>query len=84
MANAPLIEFKALTVLIILVVFIVIPVMVGTYVYRDAVRRKMNATIWALIALLTPFLAGFIVYLIVRHKNKINMSKLRVPTRQIR
>lgn len=48
------------------VLFIVIPVIVGTYVYRDATRRGMNAPLWTLIAVLAPTFIGLIVYLIVR------------------
>lgn len=66
MTHASLIGFNVPNMLILLVLFIVIPVMIGVYVYRDAVRRDMNAAIWAAIALLAPFFTGFIVYLIVR------------------
>jgi len=66
MSNAPLIGFNVPNMLIVLVLFIAIPVMIGVYVYRDAARRDMNAAIWTVIALLAPFLTGFIIYLIVR------------------
>lgn len=39
---------------------------IGVYVYRDAKRRAMNPAAWTLIALLTPGLIGFIIYLLVR------------------
>lgn len=40
--------------------------LIGIYVYRDAKRRGMNSALWTLIALLTPGLIGFIIYLLVR------------------
>lgn len=66
MYHASLIEFSVPNMLIVLMLFIAIPAMIGVYVYRDAARRNMNAAVWTAIALLAPFLAGFIVYLIVR------------------
>lgn len=55
--------------------FICVPVLIGIYVYRDARRRRMNAPLWALIALLTPSLFGFLVYLLVRSSH----SDLKCP-----
>lgn len=57
---------SSLTLLILLVIFICIPVLIGTYVYRDAKSRAMNAALWTLIAILAPALIGFIIYLLVR------------------
>lgn len=53
-------------VLIYLMILLVIPVLVGVYVYRDAKRRGMNAALWTLVVVLAPMLIGFIIYLIVR------------------
>lgn len=53
-------------VLIYLAVFACIPILIGAYVYRDARNRGMNAAAWTLIAVLTPVLVGFIIYLLVR------------------
>lgn len=50
----------------ILAVVIGFPIMIGVYVYRDAERRRMNATLWTLVAVFTPGLTGFIIYLLVR------------------
>lgn len=50
----------------IMVLVILIPVLIGVYVYRDAKRRNMNAVLWTLIALVAPSLIGFIIYLLVR------------------
>ena len=47
---------------VILAIIIIIPVMIGVYVYRDAARRGMNAVLWTLVAVLAPALVGFIVY----------------------
>lgn len=49
-----------------LAVLIVVPILVGVYVFRDARRRGMNAALWTLIAVLVPILVGFIIYLLVR------------------
>lgn len=68
MLDAPLAAFGLSNVLIVMAVLITVPVLTGVYVYRDAERRNMNAAIWALIALCTPLLTGFIVYLLVRRK----------------
>lgn len=49
-----------------LAVLIIVPILVGVYVFRDASRRGMNAALWTLIAVLVPILVGFIIYLLVR------------------
>jgi len=46
--------------------FLVIPIMIGMYVYRDATVRGMNAVPWTLIAVFSPTFIGLIIYLIVR------------------
>lgn len=53
-------------ILIYLAIFACIPALIGIYVYRDAKNRGMNAALWTLIAVLTPVLVGFIIYLLVR------------------
>jgi len=52
--------------LILLSVGLIVPILVGVYVYKDASRRGMNAVMWTLISLLAPSLIGFIIYLLVR------------------
>ncbi|MBW8381979.1 MAG: DUF4825 domain-containing protein [Youngiibacter sp.] len=47
--------------------FLVIPIMIGMYVYRDATLRGMNAVLWTLIAVFSPTFIGLIIYLIVRN-----------------
>jgi len=67
--------FNALLALPLLFAILCIPVLVGVYVCRDAKRRQMNAPLWTLIAVVTPSLIGFIIYLLVRG----NFSALRCP-----
>lgn len=43
-----------------------LPILIGSYVYRDASRRGMNAALWTLIAALAPSAIGLIIYLVVR------------------
>ena len=53
-------------VLILISVIVLLPILVGIYVFRDAKSRGMNAAMWTLIAILVPSLIGFIIYLLVR------------------
>lgn len=62
-------------VTIVLAIIIVVPFIVGVYVYKDARQRDMNAILWALVAAVAPTLIGLIVYLLVRG----NYSDLRCP-----
>lgn len=49
------------------VIFIVIiPLLIGIMVYRDAKSRGMDAMVWALVAVLIPGFIGLIIYLIMR------------------
>ncbi len=50
----------------IFLLILLIPVIVGIYVFRDARKRGMQAALWTLVAVLTPSLIGFLVYLLVR------------------
>lgn len=50
----------------VLLLVCAVPVMLGVYVYRDAVRRGMNALLWTLVTVLAPAFTGFIIYLLVR------------------
>ena len=52
--------------LLVLSIGLIVPILIGVYVYRDANRRGMNALMWTLIALFAPSLIGFIIYLLVR------------------
>lgn len=62
-------------VFIVLAIAIIVPFIIGFYVYRDARRRGMNALLWALVAAVAPALIGLIVYLLVRG----DYSNLRCP-----
>lgn len=54
-------------IMIVYVLFLmVIPLVVGTYVYQDARKRGMNPLLWTLVALLVPMLIGFVIYLLAR------------------
>lgn len=53
-------------ILIIMGLFLVIPIIIGVYVYRDATERGMNALLWTLVAVFVPSLIGLIIYLIFR------------------
>ena len=52
--------------LIQLLLLMVIPMIVGTYVYQDSKKRGMNALLWTLVARLVPALIGFVIYLLAR------------------
>mgnify|MGYP001088864320 FL=1 len=52
---------------LIVPIVLILLVLIGVYVYRDAKRRGMNAVLWTLIALLSPALVGFIIYLLARN-----------------
>lgn len=56
-------------IILIGVFCISLPIIIGTYVYRDAKNRGMNATLWTLLSILAPGFIGLIVYLIVRSDN---------------
>lgn len=54
-----------------LIFFLLVPAIIGIYVYKDAESRNMNAMLWALIAAFAPTYIGLIVYLIVRSDYEI-------------
>lgn len=58
--------WSTLNLLLLLSIVLIVPILIGVYVYRDATRRGMNAVVWTLIALFAPSLIGFIIYLLVR------------------
>ena len=62
-------------VMIVLVLIILLPFIVGFFIYRDARQRNMNAILWALVTALAPAFIGLIVYLLVRG----NYMNLRCP-----
>jgi len=54
-----------LIILIPVIIFYVVAILIAVWVYKDAKKRDMNATVWLLIVLLTGCI-GCIVYLVVR------------------
>lgn len=65
----------AIPALIVMALLLLLPFVIGVYVYRDANRRGMNAILWALVAVLAPSLIGLLIYLLVRG----NYGDLRCP-----
>ncbi len=53
----------------VFVIVLIIPILIGVYVYQDASRRGMNAVLWTLIAVFAPSLIGFIIYLLLRRND---------------
>jgi TctA family transporter len=66
--------FLALLVFGFFILFIIgliaVWILLAVWVYRDAKKRGMEATLWLLLVLLTGFI-GLIVYLIVRREHPI-------------
>lgn len=57
--------FLFLFIIIIAIVGLVISLLIAIWVYKDAKKRDMNATMWLPIVLLTGCI-GCIIYLVVR------------------
>ncbi|MGN1157827.1 MAG: zinc ribbon domain-containing protein [Agathobacter sp.] len=62
-------------VLVVLTLCLVIAALLLGFVYHDAKKRNMNALLWSLLAVFTPFFLGLIVYLICRNP----VSDLQCP-----
>ena len=45
---------------------LLIPILIGRYVYKDAKSRNMDAVLWTLVAVFVPGLIGLLIYLVVR------------------
>jgi uncharacterized membrane protein YhaH (DUF805 family) len=56
--------------ILIIIGLFVVWILLAVWVYRDAKKRGMEATLWLLLVLLTGFI-GLIVYLIVRRDHPI-------------
>ncbi len=61
-----MVVFSLIPILMIFVFFMLIPIIIGVFVYRDASERGMNALLWTIIAVFVPSLLGLIIYLIFR------------------
>jgi hypothetical protein len=59
--------------IIFFIVLIVVWILLAVWVYRDARKRGMEATLWLLVVLLTGIF-GLIVYLIVRKDHPIQQQ----------
>jgi len=51
--------------IVVILISCVISLLIAIWVYKDAKKRDMNATVWLLIVLLTGCI-GCIIYLVVR------------------
>ncbi|GAA0179674.1 hypothetical protein SH2C18_25050 [Clostridium sediminicola] len=45
---------------------IIIQIILGVFIYKDANSNGMNGVLWALVVFLVPWFIGLIVYLVVR------------------
>ena len=64
----------------VVALFMVLPILIGVYVYRDANSRGMNAALWTLIAALAPSGIGLIIYLVVRSDyNSLECPNCKAP-----
>ena len=61
--------------MIVLALIIILPFIVGFFVYRDARQRDLNALLWAFVAALVPVFMGLIIYFLVRG----NYANVRSP-----
>jgi hypothetical protein len=57
-------------IILLILGLIAVWILLAVWVYRDAKKRGMEATLWLLLVLLTGFI-GLIVYLIVRREHPI-------------
>ena len=57
-------------IILLIIGLIAVWILLAVWVYRDAKKRGMEATLWLLVVLLTGFI-GLIVYLIVRREHPI-------------
>ncbi len=53
-------------IIMIVILCVVLPSVIGNYVYKDAKRRNMNSVLWMLLSVFAPGFIGLIIYLIVR------------------
>ena len=75
----PMLDFnvpRLIITLLLLALYYAIPVLIGIFVYHDAQRRDMKVALWTIIAILTPFLIGFLIYMVARSRHKV----LKCPT----
>lgn len=61
--------------ILVFMLALLIPILIGTFVYRDAKKRNMDALLWMIIALFAPGFVGLIIYLVMRSRQ----SDLQCP-----
>jgi uncharacterized membrane protein YhaH (DUF805 family) len=66
-------------IILFIIGLFVVWILLAVWVYRDAKKRGMEATLWLLLVLLTGFI-GLIVYLIVRREHPIQQPPPPPPT----
>ena len=66
-------------IILFIIGLIAVWILLAVWVYRDAKKRGMEATLWLLLVLLTGFI-GLIVYLIVRRDHPIQQPPPPPPT----
>jgi len=66
--------------ILFIIALFVVWILLAVWVYRDAKKRGMEATLWLLLVLLTGFI-GLIVYLIVRRDHPIQQPPPPPPPR---
>jgi TctA family transporter len=66
-------------IILFIIALFVVWILLAVWVYRDAKKRGMEATLWLLLVLLTGFI-GLIVYLIVRREHPIQQPPPPPPT----
>jgi hypothetical protein len=59
---------------------LLIPILIGMDVYKDAKARNMDAVLWTLVAILVPSFIGLIIYLVIRTNNMgLNCPNCKKP-----
>jgi TctA family transporter len=66
-------------IFILIIGLIAVWILLAVWVYRDAKKRGMEATLWLLVVLLTGFI-GLVVYLIVRREHPIQQPPPLPPS----
>lgn len=67
------INITGIMVILFILFGIIMPIIIGVFVYFDARRREMSALMWALVAALVPGLIGIIIYIIVALNTKTSV-----------
>lgn len=57
--------FFRIVIILILILAFIVQIALGAWIYKDAKKRNIDATLWLLVVLLTG-LVGLVIYFIVR------------------